>query len=263
MKLNYRRYSEQGEPVLIMHGLFGSLSNWGWHSKQLAEHFSVVAVDLRNHGESPHEDAMNYQDMADDVIQLLDDLGIEKCSLIGHSMGGKTAMQLALSYPDRVNKLIVVDIAPSEYTGSAEDHMRIISGMRSLDMTTVSNRNDADKHLQDYVEDEATRQFILTNLARAEDGTFSWRLNLDALEKHYDRLREKLVSEAPFTGPTLFVRGDLSPYVRKKHEAEILELFPNASVKSVMETGHWVHAEKPQVFQTIALGFLNQESVPE
>ncbi len=262
MKLNYRRYSEQGEPLLILHGLFGSLANWGWHSKQLAENYSVIAADLRNHGDSPHDEAMNYQVMAEDVRELLDDLGIDKCSIIGHSMGGKVAMQLALSYPERVAKLIVVDIAPSEYTGSAEDHEKIMAGMRSLDMTTVSSRNDAAAHLEQggYVEDDATRQFILTNLSRSEEGAFSWRLNLDALETHYDRLREKLHSDSPFTGPTLFVRGDLSGYVRKKHEAEILELFPNASVKSVMETGHWVHAEKPQVFQTIVQGFLSQET---
>lgn len=256
MLLNYRQYSTEGEPLLILHGLFGSLSNWGWHSKQLAEHFAVYGVDLRNHGDSPHADAMDYPSMAADVKALLDHLGIERCAIIGHSMGGKVAMQLALDEPDRVARLIVVDIAPVTYTSKADGHLRVMAGMRALDLSLLGSRNEAEEFLEDYIEDEATRKFVLTNIVRDPSGSYRWRLNLDAIEKHYDELRLKPVASQAYQGPTLFVRGDESNYVRKKHEAEILELFPNAGVKSIMECGHWLHADKPQVFQKIALNFL-------
>lgn len=261
MLLNYRQYSEQGEPLLILHGLFGSLANWGWHSKQLADEYAVIGMDLRNHGESPHADELNYPVMAEDVRETLQHLGIDKCSIIGHSMGGKVAMQLALNYPDMVNKLIIVDIAPVTYPSKADGHLRVMEGMNALNLGEISNRADAEELLEDYIEDEATRKFVLTNIVRNEDGSYGWRLNLPAIEKHYDELRQKPTGENPFNGPTLFVRGDLSNYIHKKHEPEILELFPNASVKSIMECGHWLHADKPKVFQKIVKGFLASEAV--
>lgn len=256
MQLNYRQYSEQGEPLLILHGLFGSLANWGWHSKQLAEDLAVIGVDLRNHGESPHSDELNYKLMAGDIKELLDNLGIEKCSVIGHSMGGKVAMQLALLEPQLINKLVVVDIAPVAYKSKADGHLKVLEGMHALQLDTLESRAAAEKFLQDYIEEEATRKFVLTNIVRSEDGSYRWRLNLSAIEKHYDDLRAKPEGGEPFSGPTLFVRGDFSNYIQKKHEAEILELFPNASVKSIMECGHWLHADKPKVFQKIVRDFL-------
>jgi len=258
MLLNYRQYSTDGEPLLILHGLFGSLSNWGWHSKQLAKHFAVYGIDLRNHGDSPHADEMNYQAMAADVKALLGHLGIERCAIIGHSMGGKVAMQLALSEPLLVSKLIVVDIAPVTYASKADGHLKVMAGMRALDLSALGSRAEAEEFLEDYIDDEATRKFVLTNIVRDSDGGYRWRLNIDAIEKHYDELRKKPLATEPFTGPTLFVRGDESNYVRKKHEAEILELFPHAGVKSIMECGHWLHADKPKVFQKIALNFLTE-----
>ena len=259
MLLNYRQYSGQGEPLLILHGLFGSLANWGWHSKQLAEDFAVIGVDLRNHGESPHADDHNYPVMAADIKELLETLNIERCSIIGHSMGGKVAMQLALLEPQLVNKLVVVDIAPVTYTGKNDGHLRVLEGMRALDFTTLKSRKAAEEFLVGYIEDEATRKFVLTNIVRDSNGSYRWRLNLDAIEKHYNELRLKPEGGQPFEGPTLFVRGDFSNYIQKKHEAEILELFPNASVKSIMECGHWLHADKPQVFQKIVRDFLLSE----
>ena len=260
MLLNYRQYSTDGQPLLILHGLFGSLSNWGWHSKQLARHFAVYGVDLRNHGDSPHADAMDYPTMAADVKVLLDHLGIQRCAIIGHSMGGKVAMQLALSEPQLVDKLVVVDIAPVTYPSKADGHEKVMAGMRALDLSLLGSRNEAEEFLEDYIEDEATRKFVLTNIVRDKDGAYGWRLNLDAIEQHYDDLRKKPVASQPYEGPTLFVRGDESNYVRKKHEAEILELFPNAGVKSIMECGHWLHADKPKVFQNIVLNFLTAEA---
>ena len=256
MQLNYKQYSEKGEPLLVLHGLFGSLSNWGAHCKKFADSFAVYGVDLRNHGESPHSDELNYQVMADDVRELMQHLKIDQCYMIGHSMGGKVAMQLALSHPELIRKLIVVDIAPAAYTNKADGHARILEGMAALQLDQLRNRNDAETQLQAFIEDEATRKFILTNLTRSAEQGFSWRLNLDAIQKNYARLREKLEGDTPFTKPVLFVKGALSNYIHVKHEKEILRLFPAASVKIVMEAGHWVHSERPQVFQKIALDFL-------
>ena len=137
MKLHFQNYSTSGEPLFILHGLFGSLSNWNWHSKQFSEHFSVYGVDLRNHGESPHDDTLNYDVMAQDVVQLFDDLGVKSASVIGHSMGGKVAMELALRWPDYIKKLIVVDIAPVSYPDSGDGHLDVIEGMKALKLSTL------------------------------------------------------------------------------------------------------------------------------
>lgn len=260
MQLHYRQYSDQGEPLIVLHGLFGSSSNWGAHCKKFAETFAVYGVDLRNHGESPHADEIDYQLMAADVRELLQQLNIKHCYMIGHSMGGKVAMQLALSDPDLISKLIVVDIAPVAYTSKADGHRKILQGMEALQLDQIQNRTEAEEQLQAFVEDEATRKFILTNLVRDGESGFKWRLNLPAIQANYDKLREKLQGDEPYTGPVLFVKGDLSDYIKRKHEAEILRLFPAAKVKIVMEAGHWVHSERPQVFQKIAVDFLLDES---
>ena len=260
MQLHYKQYSTEGEPLLVLHGLFGSLTNWGAHCKHFANSFAVYGIDLRNHGESPHADELNYQVMAEDVRELLQQLQIKQCSIIGHSMGGKVAMQLALSYPDLIRKMIVVDIAPVAYPSKADGHARILEGMAAMKLDELKNRNEAEAQLKEFVEDDATRKFILTNLTRRGDKGLSWRLNLPAIQQHYDKLRDKLIGEEPFTKPVLFVKGALSNYIHLKHEKEILRLFPAASVKIVMEAGHWVHSERPQVFQKIATDFLRSDS---
>lgn len=260
MQLNYKQYSSTGEPLLVLHGLFGSLSNWGAHCKKLADTFAVYGIDLRNHGDSPHADALNYQVMAEDVRELMQRLELEHCYMIGHSMGGKVAMQLALSYPDLVRKLIIVDIAPVAYESKADGHGRILQGMAELKLAELQNRNDAEAPLKAFIEDEATRKFILTNLSRNEAGGYKWRLNLESIRQNYDRLREGLESDTPYEKPVLFVKGALSNYIHVKHEKEILRLFPAAKVKIVMEAGHWVHSERPQVFRKIARDFLNSDT---
>lgn len=258
MNLNYHQYSSEGKPLLILHGLFGSLGNWGWLSKQFAENYAVYGVDLRNHGESFHADELNYQVMAEDVRQLMKSLGIKSCYIIGHSMGGKVAMQLALGYPQLVEKLIVVDIAPVAYSAAADGHLEVIAGMESLDFKKLASRAEAEQQLEEFIEDESTRKFVLTNLSRKEDGSFRWKLNLSAIKAGYDRLREKPIGNTAFTGSVLFVKGGLSNYIQEEHKAEIIELFPAASVKIIMQAGHWLHAEKPQAFQKIAMDFLGQ-----
>ena len=256
MKLHFQNYSTSGEPLFILHGLFGSLSNWNWHSKQFSEHFSVYGVDLRNHGESPHDDTLNYDVMAQDVVQLFDDLGVKSASVIGHSMGGKVAMELALRWPDYINKLVVVDIAPVSYPDKGDGHLDVIEGMKALELSTVESRREAESRLEDYIADQVTRKFILTNLVSGKGDGFRWRLNLQSIEHNYAALREKPSGSGAFRKPVLFLRGALSSYIKKDYQLETLKLFPNARVKSIMGAGHWLHAEKPQVFQKIAIDFL-------
>jgi len=261
MKLNFRQYSTEGEPLLILHGLFGSLGNWGGQSRQLAKDFAVYGLDLRNHGGSPHSDVMDYASMANDVIEFMDDHGLERCHLLGHSMGGKTAMQVALSAPDRVMRLVVADIAPVHYGGQ---HDSILDGLQAIDLTKVRTRNEADEVLAQHEPDELIRQFLLTNLVRDSEGDgFHWRINLPVLSKNYDNLREKPSSDGVFPGPTLFVKGALSNYIQEKHKEAILERFPAAKTKVILHTGHWLHAEKPQTFYRIVHGFLAPGSEPD
>ena len=258
MQLNFKKYSDAGEPLLVLHGLFGNHSNWGAHCRKFAEVYSVYGVDLRNHGDSPHVDELNYQVMADDIRELLQQLAIEHCYLIGHSMGGKVAMQLALTWPKLIRKLIIVDIAPVAYDNKADGHAKILQGMAAMNLAQIGNRKEAEIQLQEFVTDDATRKFILTNLVRSDNAGYRWRLNLESIQKNYDKLREKPVGEKPYTQPVLFVKGALSNYIHLKHEKEILRLFPAARVKIVMEAGHWVHSERPLVFQKIALDFLQR-----
>ena len=256
MELNYRQYSESGEPVLELHGLFGSLSNWGWHCKQLAEHYAVYGVDLRNHGDSPHSDQLDYQVMAEDVRQLIIRLGLKSCCIVGHSMGGKVAMQLALSFPDLVEKLVVVDIAPVSYPEDAIGHMNVLAAMDAVKLDSIKSRTEAEVTLEEFIPEEATRKFVLTNIVRNKEGSFEWRLNKDAIRKNYANLRAELIATMSFSKPVLFVKGSLSPYIKSEHEAQIKKLFPAASVKRIMDAGHWLHAEQPQALQKILLKFL-------
>ncbi|MDX1491512.1 MAG: alpha/beta fold hydrolase [Pseudohongiellaceae bacterium] len=254
MKLNAKRYSEQGEPLILMHGLFGSYGNLGWQARELAKQFAVVSLDLRNHGGSPHSDQMDYPSMAADVIEYMDDKGLDACHLLGHSMGGKVAMQIALLAPQRVLSLIVADIAPVTYQKS--EHEEIFRGLNALDLASLSSRKDADLALEAYEPNEMVRQFLLTNLVKDKTTGFAWRINLHALEANYDALRAKPVGDTPFVGRVLFIKGADSAYIKEEYRDEILALFPNASVKVIMQTGHWLHAEKPQTFFRIANDFL-------
>jgi esterase len=257
MELNYRQYSENGAPVLVLHGLFGSLSSWGWHCKQLAQQYAVYGVDLRNHGDSPHSDQLDYQVMAEDVRQLIVRLGLESCCIVGHSMGGKVAMQLALSFPDLVEKLVIVDIAPVSYPEDADGHMNVLAAMDAVKLGEIKSRTQAEVTLEDYIPEEATRKFLLTNLVRNKKGSFEWRLDKDSIRKNYANLRAELIATMSFLKPVLFIKGSLSPYIKPEHEAQIKELFPAASVKLLMDAGHWLHAEQPQALQKILLKFLS------
>lgn len=246
--------------MLILHGLFGSLSNWAWHSRKLAEHFCVYALDLRNHGASPHDTDMSYRVMAQDVMDFMDDQNIKQAHVLGHSMGGKVAMQLAMDHPERIMRLVIADIAPVQYGGERGEHDEIFEGMCALDLSQYNSRTEADKELAKWVDDEVVRQFLLSNLTRDGNGEFAWRINLPVLRDSYVRLREKPQGEGVFDGQVLFIRGDLSDYITEDHRDEILRHFPHAKNKTLMQAGHWLHAEKPETFNRLVFDFLSSGS---
>lgn len=239
-----------------MHGMFGSLSNLGVIGRVLADNYKVITVDLRNHGESPHSLEMNYPCMANDIIELMDDLAIRKATLLGHSMGGKIAMQVALNHPNRVNKLILADIAPVTY--KPDRHGGVLEGLQALSKTRPASRKQADQLLSTYVEENSVRAFLLKNLVKEEDGRFSLRLYMEGIIGNYYDTLTLAPTGKPFSGPTLFIKGADSAYIQDKHRDEVLRLFPKVQLKVIANTGHWLHAEKPDTFNKIVLDFLEQ-----
>lgn len=238
----------KGKPLLILHGFLGMGDNWKTLANQFAEEgFEVHLIDQRNHGRSPHNDAFSYDLMAKDLLEYCEDHHLEKTYLIGHSMGGKTAMFFASSYPERVEKLIVVDIAPKYY---APHHQKILEGLAFLDTQELTSRKTADEYLSEYVREPSVRQFLLKNLYRKEKNILDLRLNLKSLTEHIDQLGEALPKEEAFAGPTLFLKGEKSNYILEADKNAIREQFPNAKIVTIKNAGHWVHAEnRPDFFQ--------------
>jgi esterase len=251
MLLNHQITGE-GEPLIILHGLFGMLQNWNNPSKALSQEYQVIAVDLRNHGRSPHRDEISYELMAEDIINLMDHLELPSAHILGHSMGGKVAMQLALHRPERIQKLIIVDIAPVLYTPHHDD---VFKGLFSVDLATLKSRGDADKALEAYINDAAVRAFLLTNLYRTDDKQFGWRMNLTALHSQYAN-----ISAAPegarFNKPVLFIKGSNSDYLIPAYRDAVLKYFPQADYTVIQGAGHWPHAEKPAEFTKIVMDYL-------
>ncbi|WP_148861495.1 alpha/beta fold hydrolase [Marinobacter fonticola] len=252
----HHRVVGEGKPLVLLHGLFGSLENLGGVTQRLSDTWQVHALDLRNHGRSPHVEAMDYPAMADDVQRYLDKQKIERASVLGHSMGGKTAMELALAHPDRIERLIVADIAPVAY---APHHDTIIEGLTGLDLSAVKTRGDADKWLAEYVEIPAVRQFLLKNLVRSDEGGYGWRINLKAIEREYPQIAKGPTAQGPFDGPTLFLKGGESDYIQDSHRDTVSRLFPKATLRILPGTGHWLHAEKADLFAKLSRRFLDGE----
>lgn len=253
--LHHRRYGEGGPPLLILHGLFGSARNWHSQANLLAADFAVITADLRNHGASPHTERIDYEEMAGDVLALMDTLELARAHLLGHSMGGKVAMQIALNEPHRIERLVVVDIAPKAYPPHHDD---ILAALRALDPAAHRDRQSVDAALREGIPDPGIRQFILTNLVREANG-LAWQLNLEGIVRDYARLSEPPRGGQPFVAPALFVKGGNSDYITSADRAEITRLFPGARAKVIDNAGHWPHAEKPQVFAKIVRDFLRED----
>ncbi len=243
-----------GPPLIILHGLLGASGNWHTLSSRVfGAHFHVFTVDQRNHGRSPHDDRLDYPAMAADLAGFMDGHGLASAHLMGHSMGGKTAMEFALTYPGRVEKLVVVDIAPKPYPGR---HTEILDALQAVDPGAFRSRTDIDAALGQRIASYPIRQFLLKNLRPDGQGRYAWQMNLDAIVRNHDRISAGPEAAGTFDGPALFVRGGASDYVTDADVPEIRRRFPAARVVTIPGAGHWVHAEAPQAFAQAVLGFL-------
>lgn len=243
MKLYYRELG-QGQPMVIMHGIFGSADNWLTQARLFSAHFKVFTVDLRNHGQSPHSNEFSYQAMVDDLVEFIDEHKLKDPIVIGHSMGGKVAMNFALAHPEKLQKLIVVDIAPKPYN---LEHYVILDGLKAIPIDSVTTRNEADDALSKYVPEADVRQFLLKNLQRKKEGGFSWKLNLPVIGENLSNIGLDLQYPGKFEKPTLFVRGSRSKYIQDDDMKRVKGIFPKAELIT-LDTGHWVQAEKPKEF---------------
>ena len=243
MKLNYKSFG-QGDPIIILHGMFGTLDNWQTIAKKLAENYTVFILDQRNHGRSPHSAEMNYEIMAEDLHEFMENNWIYKAHLIGHSMGGKTAMQFALTYPQMLDKLILIDIAPKAYEGG---HQVVFDALFNVDIKNLTTRKQAAQQLTQYITDVSIQQFLLKNLTRKKEGGFVWKMNLEAIYKHYQDILKEVEGTEIFEGPCLFIRGGKSNYVKKEDMELIRKKFRYAKLETVANAGHWVHAEAPSI----------------
>lgn len=254
MELNFKTYG-QGEPLIILHGLFGSLDNWQTIGKTLAEHFLVFLVDQRNHGRSPHLDDMSYPILAEDLRDFMESHWIYRAHIVGHSMGGKTAMQFALHYPDMVDRLVVIDIAPKQYPGG---HEEIFQALLDLQIDRIESRQEAEEFLSQRISSPPVLQFLLKNISRQTNGTYSWKMNLPVLYRNYRHLLDNIKGQEVYDAPSLFLRGGLSSYVLPEDEPAIRALFPQSRIETVNHAGHWVHAEAPDEVIAHVKNFLRE-----
>lgn len=259
MKLFYRKFGH-GCPLVILHGLYGSSDNWVSFAKSLSGHFRIYIPDQRNHGQSPNHNHHSYEDLRDDLSVFIREHSIVKPVLIGHSMGGKTAMYFASGFPELIRALVVIDISPRHYDEDEEDnprflkHRDILKILADLPVEKFKSRDDADKALLKHIRIERIRHFLLKNLTRDEKGQFIWKLNLPALISNLNNIMAgfEKKNSLPDDCPVLFVKGELSDYISEKDVHLIKSLYPKAEIKTIDGTGHWVHAEKPdELFNTI------------
>lgn len=257
MELFYNSYGQNGPPLIILHGLLGSNGNWVTLSRNVFSDVArVYAVDQRNHGRSPHTDRIDYPSMAADVRAFIEQHELGSATLLGHSMGGKTAMQTALSYPEVVDRLIVADMAPKAYP---PHHQDLLDALARIDPTAYDRRKDIDAALAADVPSRPIRQFLLKNLDY--DGEqYTWQMNLEALRAHYDEINAALPRVGAYEGPTLFVRGSESDYVSDDDLPDIRERFPAARLETIDGAGHWLHADRPEAFAEAVLEFLGAEA---
>lgn len=258
MELFYNQYGESGPPLIILHGLLGANGNWHTLSRTTFQKIArVYAVDQRNHGRSPHANQIDYPTLAADLRTFIDRHELAPADLLGHSMGGKTVMQAALSYPDRVHRLIVVDMAPRAYPPEHED---LLEALARIDPEAYESRDAIDDALAEDVPSWRIRQFLLKNLDY--DGeTYTWKMNLDAIRAHYNDITAAIPADATFEGPTLFIRGGESEYITDTDLEGIRERFPAAELVTIEDAGHWVHADAPEAFAEVVVDFLT-ETVP-
>ncbi len=267
MKLFYREFGENGSPVIIAHGLYGASDNWVSIAREFGLNHRVFVVDLRNHGKSPHSDSHTYIDLSNDIRELFTELNINRASVIGHSMGGKVMMQFALSYPDFVDKLVVLDIAPKSYLNfqnygiQTNNHPLIIEAMLGLDFSSLTTRSEIESYIQSKIGDKSITDFLLKNIARKSDGFYEWKLNIKALHHNLNDILDGFSNQVPssdnqFKGATLFLRGERSSYFLDEDLHLTRKFFPNTELTTIPDAGHWLHAEQPKLVINSLLYFL-------
>ena len=250
----YSRIEGRGKPLLILHGFLGMSDNWKSIGGQFGnEGFEVHLLDLRNHGRSLHSNKFNYAVMAEDILKYCKDKNLDKISLIGHSMGGKVAMQFATSHPEMVDKLIIADIGPKYY---APHHQDILAGLSAVDFSTKPSREEVEEILFPYIPDLGTRQFLMKSLYWVEQGQLAFRFNLEVFKKSIEEIGVSLNTNFVFNKPTLFIRGGNSNYILDKDVQEIKNYFPMMQLETIPYVGHWLHAENPKLFFEISSNFL-------
>jgi esterase len=256
LELATTAYGSDGPPLLILHGLFGSARNWASIAQRLAASHRVLALDARNHGASPWAETMSYAEMVEDTASVVRSRDLAPSDVIGHSMGGKIAMLYALTRPREIGRLIVVDVAPVGYPPVLAGYAR---AMRTLDLAGLTRRAEANARLAPAIADSEDRAFLLQNLVIDEAGAH-WRLNLPVIEDAMPEISgfPELPADLSYDGPTLFVAGERSSYVGREHRPAIERLFPQAQILRVKDAGHWVHAERPEAFLSVATAFLGQ-----
>lgn len=255
MQLHFRK-TGSGRPLLILHGLFGSLDNWQTLAVKFADSgYAVYSIDLRNHGRSPHLPLHTFEAMSNDLLEFVNQQFLEDVFVIGHSMGGKTAMRFALDHSRLVSKLVIADIAPRKYPVL---HDLVLDALRDVPLETLASRNEAQKILTDKIKDAATVQFLLKNLYRVEGDGYQWRFNLRILDVQIENMSEAITSSQPFNKPVLFLKGEKSEYIRQEDEPAIHRLFPNSKIFTAPGAGHWIHAENPQWFFATTINFFSE-----
>ena len=246
---------QSGIPLLVFHGLFGMLDNWGSFGKEMGEFFPVHLIDLRNHGKSFHSPEMSHDDLAHDILHYMDFHGLEKVNLLGHSLGGKAVMQFAIKYPVKVNRLIVVDISPKAYP---PHHQGILKALESVDFATAASRQDVEMMLAKYISEKAVILFLTKNLYWTEDKKLAWRFNLNTLAEKYEEFVSNAIKFGVFTGETLFMAGERSNYILPQDEFQIKQQFPHSKVVTIKNASHWVQADNPADFNEVVKDFLSK-----
>lgn len=240
--------------VFLVHGLFGSMDNLSVLEKSLQQHFSVISIDLPDHGNSDFSIEFSFDSYANKLLGLMAELNISKGYFVGHSLGGKVCMQLALNYAHKVQALVVADIAPVAYPPR---HNAVFQGLNNVNLATLTNRKQAEKALNQYIDEQGIIQFLLKSLYR-QSGQWHWRFNLAMLQRDYNKLINQLHSDTAYLGPVLFIKGGDSDYIQPTHRQAILTLFPNSKAKIIQGAGHWLHADKPKVFNRMVTNFFSQ-----
>ncbi len=255
--LHFKSFGEKNHSasIVLLHGMLGSMDNWRSQAKQLSAHFHVITPDLRNHGRSPHISGMRYQDMANDVLALTNHLGIEKFDLLGHSMGGKIAMEMALTSAEKIERLVVVDIVPKPYQLW---HLVTFKALLGLPVADFTSRAQADTSLAEHIEDPFERAFLLKNLKSLKSGGYEWRCNLQEITRAYLNIANFTQKpDAHFDHETLFIKGGKSPYLNLDTDPEVIkQFFPKAVIETIKGAGHTPHVEKTEAFNSILSKFL-------